>query len=256
MTTVRFTQPPVREVSLTVLFEPVSGVLAAHVGDLLSRLRPRYPKVAERSAMPPWNELNVPGIKIFSDGQTPPYCWWISNDSNDRLIRFQFDRLICSWRYTSGGNPYPDYHALLLELEELIGESSDWLQTKLPGVLLADRIVRVQIDYINRIDLQPADLLHGLITEWSHERGNTSFSDSSLVSAQWIVDDDSTADQQTTMKVDPDGVDGSRLTLISTTDINVGEVYQDSFGRIHDRLEKLFLSATSEDMQQKWGRRQ
>ncbi|WP_197289327.1 TIGR04255 family protein [Saccharothrix sp. NRRL B-16348] len=238
-----------------MLFDPVEGVLAADVGDLLGRLRPEYPKVAERSAMPPWNEINVPGIKIIPDNEAPPYCWWISNEKNDRLIRFQFDRLICSWRYTPGGNPYPEYRALLAELQGLLNVGNDWLESRIVDSDLVRSIRRVQIDYINQIDLPPADLLHGLITEWSHERGHTKFSESSLVAAQWVVDDDIAVGQQTTMKVDPDGVEGSRLSLISTTDIRDDESYVGGFDRIHDRVEQLFLSATSEDMHLKWGKR-
>jgi hypothetical protein len=61
MTAARFTNPPVREVSLTVLWEPLSGLLAADVGDLLGRLRSEYPKIAERPAMPPWADFQLPG---------------------------------------------------------------------------------------------------------------------------------------------------------------------------------------------------
>ena len=69
-------EPPVREVPLTVLREPLVGLLAADVGDLLGRLCSEYPKIAERPAMQPWAELRPPGIQIFAD-KVLPYGWWI-----------------------------------------------------------------------------------------------------------------------------------------------------------------------------------
>jgi len=88
MSNVRFTQPPVREVSLTVLWDPLEGLLAADVGSLLSRLRDKYPRISERPAMPPWVDISrFPSIRVLADNEVLPYSWWLADEANNMLVR-------------------------------------------------------------------------------------------------------------------------------------------------------------------------
>ena len=256
MVSTRFTQPPVREVSLTVLWEPLEGLLAADVGDLLGELRATYPTIRERTAMTPWTEIRVPGIQIIADKEVLPYSWWMSNEDDDRLVRFQFDRLVFSWRYTSDGQPYPEYPAMKRELVNLFDIVSFWLAGKQSKINLASQVRRVQIDYINQVDLAPIDLLCGILTDWSGERGSKLPTQSKLLNATWFVELDPSDLNETTVKVEFDGLDGSILTIVSTTDRGQKEPYLDSLDRVHDNSYKVFLSITSDQLQQKWGRRQ
>jgi uncharacterized protein (TIGR04255 family) len=255
MISVRFTQPPVREVSLTVLWEPFAGLLAADVGDLLGKLRDKYPEVTERPAMAPWTEPELPGIQILSDDKVLPYCWWIADDERNRLVRFQFDRLILSWRHTPGGGAYPEYIFLRQELEELFAVAAQWFASKRPGEDLESRVKRAQIDYVNQLDYGPADLLCGVLTDWTGRRSGDYQSRSPNVTATWDVEVENPDVNATIVRFDADGQDGSTLTIVSTTDKDGEETYADALDRVHGRSCDVFLSITPDELQQKWGRR-
>lgn len=256
MVRAQFTRPPVREVSLTVLWEPLEGLLAADVGDLLGKLRDAYPTISERTAMVPWTEIRVPGIQILAEDKVLPYSWWMSNEDDDRLVRFQFDRLVFSWRYTPDGQPYPEYNAMKHEFVSLLGIVNSWLTGKQPEISLDSHVRRVQIDYINQVDLAPIDLLCGVLTDWSGERGSKLPAQSPVLNATWFVDIDPSDLNETTVKIEFDGLNGSILTIVSTTERDQRESHLDSLDRVHDRSAEVFLSITSNHLQQKWGRRQ
>lgn len=255
MSSVRFTQPPVREVSLTVLWDPLEGLLAADVGDLLSQLRSSYPKVSERPAMPPWTDIKFPSIQVLADNEVLPYSWWLADESNNRLVRFQFDRIICSWRHTPSGAAYPEYSRMRADLEYLLGVTNDWLSSKRPQAGdLAEQARQVQIDYIDQIDMAPIDLLRGIVTSWQELPVLPSHRVSSLLGATLLVAADQPERDETTVKVESDGSDGSLLTLISATDRDDNESYLTSLDRAHAHCHETFLSITSEHLQLKWGR--
>jgi hypothetical protein len=43
--------------------------------------------------MMPWAERQIPDIQILVGDELPQYSWWIGDAENNRLVRFQFDRL-------------------------------------------------------------------------------------------------------------------------------------------------------------------
>jgi uncharacterized protein (TIGR04255 family) len=255
MTTARFTTPPVREVSLTVLWEPLVGLLAADVGDLLGRLRNEYPKVRELPAMAPWTERHIPGIQILAGDELPPYSWWMGDAENNRLVRFQFDRLIFSWRHTPDGDPYPEYPTMRQELSSLLARVNDWLTDKSQSVTLADQIKRVQIDYINQVDMTPMDLVCGVTTDWTGERRGALQTQSPNVTATWFIELDEPESSETAVRVKSDGLDGSILKIVSTSAKGATEEFSNCLDRVHKRSYDVFLSITSDELQRKWGRK-
>lgn len=255
MSSVRFTQPPVREVSLTVLWDPLEGLLAADVGDLLSELRPDYPKISEKPAMPPWNNIKFPSIQVLADNEVLPYSWWMANETDTMLVRFQFDRIVCSWRHTPSGTAYPEYSKMRADLEHLVQVVGRWLLNKPTQDLdLSEHVQQVQVDYINQVDMAPIDLLRGIINGWQEPSAKPSHHVALLLGATLLAESDQPEQNETTVKVDSDGSDGSILTLISAAQKAEHEDYMTSLDRAHEHCQRTFLSITSEQLQSKWGR--
>jgi uncharacterized protein (TIGR04255 family) len=109
-----FTNPPVSEVALSVVFAPLENWRSAHSGMYWGRIQNKYPLTESHPPIPPQIEsfeadqaqaLSV-RIELFNpDSQRS----WFLSDPPIRLLQIQKDRFTVNWRKVKGDELYPRY---------------------------------------------------------------------------------------------------------------------------------------------------
>jgi len=110
-----FDNPPVVETVLSVQFESVNGIHAAHLGLLWDEFRPMFPSSDERPPLeqvieqfPETSRVRV-GLQLqtFESLPVPRLCF--VNRQGNEMIQVQPDRFIKNWRKEGEGERYPHY---------------------------------------------------------------------------------------------------------------------------------------------------
>jgi uncharacterized protein (TIGR04255 family) len=110
-----FDNPPVVETVLSVQFEPLPLVQAAHLGLLWSEYRAAFPKTEERPALEPVieqfpeNPAARVGLKFQALESFPTPRIWFANDQGSEMIQVQNDRFVKNWRKEGESHQYPHY---------------------------------------------------------------------------------------------------------------------------------------------------
>jgi uncharacterized protein (TIGR04255 family) len=121
---VQFRHPPVVEVVLSVQFEPLHEMTAAHIGLYWAQVKQQFPYAQEHSRLEPIVEryeapdFNPRFIRVELGEAAPRY--WFLNERQSQLLQVQDDRFIHNWRKKV--DPYPRYEkireAFSLELDQ------------------------------------------------------------------------------------------------------------------------------------------
>ena len=110
----RFDRPPINEVALSVQFESLAGMTAAHIGLAWRDFRDRFPRIEqhppisyliERKGLRP--ALATPQLELIRGGLTPRI--WMLNDAGLELIQIQPDHFVRNWRRLATSATYPHY---------------------------------------------------------------------------------------------------------------------------------------------------
>lgn len=137
-----FTRPPLVEVAVGLMFEPLS-IDAMTLAQLYLEWQKDYPEIEERQAIP---SSSAPGLILES---VPRLRLWFMNKSG-RLLQVQRDRLVVNWRKKEEDDAYPRYGVLRDELEQRLKELDDFLRQRNHRGL---RPNASEITYVNRIPL-------------------------------------------------------------------------------------------------------
>ncbi len=110
-----FDNPPVVETVLSVQFEPLPLLQAAHLGLLWNEYRATFPKTEERPPLEPVIEqfpespaIRV-GLKFQALESMPIPRIWFTNEQEGEMIQVQNDRFIKNWRKAGDSHRYPHY---------------------------------------------------------------------------------------------------------------------------------------------------
>src|SRR2546423_711592 len=105
-----FEEPPVNEVICGIMFEPIAGMLAPHLGLLWDKFRAEYPTCKEVDPLIPVVERFGGEEKAEPDFTVPflPRIWFVSKDEN-AIVQVQRDRLLHNWRKVRPTDAYPRY---------------------------------------------------------------------------------------------------------------------------------------------------
>jgi len=158
---VTFGEPPVSETVISVGFEPIEGLTAAHIGQLQAEVFPDYGNLRE---LPPYSmpveRLAPGGVNLnltFSSG-LPPTRIAMVNDVGDRLFQVQRDWFASNWRRMTNDDEYPRYEANREVFLSGWTRFVDWLKDSLDD--FSDPLVlQGEISYINHI--APTDVEGG-----------------------------------------------------------------------------------------------
>jgi len=259
-TPVKFDNPPVVSVTLTLFFEPIPNVQASHFSLLREKWRASYPNVAE---LPPMRRRNRDGeeSKLVRTGGTWPLPYTIFTSENDcDSIAFQNDRLVRSWNFHESSQGYPgfqiifdDMTALFTEFEQVVHDETD-AEVCVTGS---------RCDYTNHLDEMPlAELFLGLATQWRESpktEPNIEFPQPEYAGVRLVFSNPGDLPSSVVqMAVDKDE-DGTVLGFVSDFTLSEPQSAQISefggIGHAHDQLIKAFTQYTSASMQANWKRK-
>jgi uncharacterized protein (TIGR04255 family) len=161
-----FENPPVIEVVLSVQFEPLKRLKAAHLGLFWSELRDRYPNCEEKPPLSPsFESFETPSFPRELDVRvetTPPMPRiWFKNEAGTALIQIQQDRFIYNWIKTNEPIEYKRYVRIKETFERELNIFLKFLGNEKLGDVVPNQ---AEITYINSIigeeiwsDLSEAD---------------------------------------------------------------------------------------------------
>ncbi len=250
---VAFERPPVREVALTVYFDPIREMTVSSLSRLLRDwgsddatieeqlpLRSRYPhdSVAATTSGYPFGRCPLVTL-TFDTGES---------------VAIQNDRLVKRWIF-SGSDVYPGFDALSRDLEQRF---EDFTETAQNLYDVRPDPIGASCEYVNEIgEISPRQLMLGVLTNWRvghevsaepaakyvgmhlHYQGVPGFDDCVL---RVTIDGDDNAAE-------------SVLTLDAQTATEPRDEPLGGLGYAHDALIQGFVSVTSEQMHTQWGRR-
>lgn len=112
----KFECPPVIEVVCGVLFTPIEGLLAPHLGQLWDKFRPsEYTECQEVAPLAPVMEQFDDAKQIqfeFTDTPPLPRIWFVRPDENG-LVQVQRDRFLHNWKKVRDEDEYPHYDSVI-----------------------------------------------------------------------------------------------------------------------------------------------
>ena len=137
------------EVAIGLQFAPIQGLRQPHIGLFWSRLRSRFPTVADQHPLPHLPlvaALPQPFQIQFSQQSYPlPRTWLISEDGT-QLVQLQADRLVFNWR--GEGVKYPRYDTLRPLFESVLGDFQAFLAEEGLDPTVPEQI---ELAYVNTI---------------------------------------------------------------------------------------------------------
>lgn len=145
----RFGNPPLREVALAVLFQPLAGLQQPHVGRYWELIKEDYPRTADRPPTDPYLEGGTRGRPLFQVQVGPPplrRSWFIS-EGDERLVQLQSDRFVHNWR--GEGEAYPHLESLWASFIQRFLEFSGWVEQEGIGVV---EPFQLELSYVNFIE--------------------------------------------------------------------------------------------------------
>lgn len=115
-----FARPPVEEVVLSVLFNPLDRLLAPHLGEIWQEFKKDgFAHIVERPPVVPAVEMSVPVQDAqlrFSDAPDLARIWFI-HKTDTEIIQVQRDRFTFNWREAESDQDYPGFSAIYEKFE-------------------------------------------------------------------------------------------------------------------------------------------
>lgn len=147
-----FSTPPVAETVLSLQFQPIEGLTAAHVGLIWQKFRDRLPFIEEQPSLRPvFETFDIPSptqVEISFEEKPPIPRSWFLNESKTELVQVQSDRFIHNWRKLEGAEPYPRYEPIRDRFRTEVKTLEQCLRDEKLGAL---SINQCEVTYINHI---------------------------------------------------------------------------------------------------------
>lgn len=151
----RFERPPVAEVALSVMVEPVA-FRAAHIGLLWREFNREFPKTQDQPPLDDPQELEVekrqelrPSVQFEPlPANTPPLRTWFLNDDETRLLQIQHNRIARNWRRANTTAPYPSYDSIRQPFKEDLQKIGAFFSENKIGRLVPKQC---EVTYVNHI---------------------------------------------------------------------------------------------------------
>lgn len=171
-----FDAPPVVEVSISVLFAPLLGLRAVHLGLLAQRWQESYPRTEEYEPLPPLQESTAghgaaPSFTLSIEQSPLPRTWFI-DPTEEYVVQVQRDRLVLNWRRR--GEDYPHYAQLRPRFVQVFTDFAAFLDDHQVGEITP---TQCHVTYVNAIPTDSidsdTDAVGGLLAGWSGEHSST-----------------------------------------------------------------------------------
>ncbi len=244
-----FERPPLTEVALGVVFEPVE-IGAVGLAELSQRWRDEFPNVQEHTALPPLFQPAQPGPGLVVEVGHPPLRLWMLTEAADRLVQVQRDRLVVNWRRISDGE-YPRYHALRALLDRKVADLWSFFHERTVAIPLP---AAVEATYVNTIDAAGfAEFLAGT-PPFPERLGQPT---EASVSVVFDTPGGVQPPQRVALFSSRDrSVEGRYVLRVSVLgQLTAWDEWERSMSAAHEQAVRTFAEVTTRDMHQIWGRR-
>jgi uncharacterized protein (TIGR04255 family) len=155
--TPKFRKPPVVEVALSVMMDPLPGFNSAHVGSLWAAedVRRRFPKTVDQppleSTIEHENEqriqLGSPRVQFEALNKFKLRTWFL-NEAETDLLQIQDDRVARNWRRAGTNEPYPSYDNIKGPFDQDLRMVSSFLEKAGLGEI---KPIQAEVTYVNHI---------------------------------------------------------------------------------------------------------
>lgn len=257
--TLRFEKPPVQEVTLAFMCQPMGRLQTLDLAPLRVEWKEEYPQLQEVAPMTPWNPADRDSVEFVRAGLSWPIglCSF-STESGDKKIRFQQDRFLLSWNFGEGVR-YPGFAALKDELLEKFMQFSKLVHG---ATDVYPSVQRVDVQYVNLLQGVPAqDCMAGILNGWTaasvfpfrrpdYSGFRVHYQESELnADVAVLIGVDSMVGESSAGEF----VDSSTITLDAEAAVGSEADYLHMLDSGHDVLTAAFLEVTSEEMRAGWG---
>lgn len=174
-----FRDPPVNETALSIQFAPVPKFGAQYFGLYWAKIRHEYTRSQALPPLPSATEefeagSRVPpqfGIQLINE---PELRCWFWDDTGNRLVQLQHDRLIYNWRQIRGDENYPRYPSIRDALKVEWLRFSDFLEGE---HLEKPKVNQCEVIYVNHIEYGKGwngyGELNRVVAPWSGDSSGT-----------------------------------------------------------------------------------
>jgi len=145
-----FENPPVIEVVCGLMFDPLGGLLAPHLGLLWQRFREEYPKCQEVPPLAPVVELfeGEPSIGLELSETPPLPRIWFTRADDVGIIQVQRDRFLHNWKKAKPGDAYPRYGTVFSLFKDKLAIFEQFISDEGLGPV---RPRQYELTYVNHI---------------------------------------------------------------------------------------------------------
>lgn len=149
-----FADPPVNETALSIQFVPILGFGVPHYGLYWLKVRHEFSKFQVLPELPSATEQfdesprSQPGVAFQLVTQPEVRCWFIDETGN-RLVQVQRDRLVHNWRKVEGTEKYPRYPSVRKSLEVEWARFCEFLTSEKLGT---PQVNQCEVTYVNYIE--------------------------------------------------------------------------------------------------------
>ncbi|WP_255285672.1 TIGR04255 family protein [Streptomyces niveus] len=256
----RFERPPVREVTLALMLQPMPKLQTLDLAPLRVDWRQTYPLLQEVTPLSPWGPPDRDDVELVRSGVSwpMPLCTF-STDSGDKNIRFQQDRFLLSWTFGDEAQNYPGFDALKSELLEKFSQYSKLAQDASGA---APVVRRADIQYVNHLSgISAQNAMAGVLNGWTGPASFPSrtpdycgfrvhYHESELSSQVAVLVGLDSAGEES---IEGELVQSSALSLDAEAVVDESANYVEMLEVAHDVLTEAFLEVTSDLMRAGWG---
>jgi uncharacterized protein (TIGR04255 family) len=147
---IKFQNPPVNEVVISLYHLPILELKAEHIGSYWDTIRKKYPLCLQQPIVTPPDAQPV-FLEAVSGEMFPLPRFWFHGTSNPTLIQLQRNAFMLNWRRTPGllDNAYPHYESVARDFWAELENYQLFVQGTVGGKL--DPIQRCELTYVNII---------------------------------------------------------------------------------------------------------
>jgi hypothetical protein len=161
----KFDNPPVVEVALSILFEPLDRFRSAHAGRLWNYLRDEFPKTEDVPELPA--AIEAPGAPLTEAPRLelmdrPRLRTWFQTSDETQLLQIQYNRVAYNWKKGPTDRPYPSYEALEARFRKLLPMLTKFIAEEGLGQIVP---IQAELTYVNHIRERHSDI-ERVVTLW------------------------------------------------------------------------------------------
>ena len=147
-----FARPPVEEVMLSILFQPLDRFFAPHLGEIWQEFKKSgFVHTSAQGAVPPAiesfsNQIPEPQVRISN---VPDFDRILFiHESGDRILQVQRDRFTFNWRKIEEGQRYPGFSTIFAGFKDFYTRFRENLNNQGIGEIIP---LQYELSYINQL---------------------------------------------------------------------------------------------------------